>query len=305
MTMFKPRLNSSIFNRLILWIGIGISCFSLPAIADNFYANQVLQQQAPHAFALQPQSEAFLAPAYEITLAHANNLVGLIAQDKALTQAIKNWPHLTMDDQIPWLKKVFELAVKSFGTQAPKLIIDNHSYPKKMVYFDFDVEVGGKGIVYLNPEKLSEEEAFASLAFLIHETRHSYQFQRAMAGEGDVVSQGYLAAFTAQKQLTGFGFSDFLTLLNEYEAFQYGNYVIGQLTDWQVDMINMGTFASQYDSHGQLKIDLQAMAAQTKFIEAKPIKNGALQNGSETNNQLSLLEQYNQLAQTQYQLRQQ
>ncbi|MCL1067813.1 hypothetical protein L2735_13525 [Shewanella olleyana] len=282
--MFKNQLKSTLFNRLIFCAGLSVSGLTFSAVADNFYANQTLQQQAPQAFALQPQSEAFLAPAYELTIAHADSLLELIAQDKALTNAIKKWPSLTMDEQIPWLKKVFALEVQSFGTEAPQLIIDNHSYPKKMVYFDFDVKAGGNGIVYLNPDKLAEEEAFASLAFLIHETRHSYQFQRAMAGQSDAVSQGYLAAFTAQKQLTGFGFSDFLTLVNEYEAFQFGNYVIGKLTDWQVDMINMGTFASQYDSQGQLKIDLIALSA--------------------SDAEQSLLSQYNKLAENQYKLRQ-
>ena len=266
---------------------------SLPSIADGFYANETLQRQAPDAFALQPEAHDFLVSAYALTIKDGDRLLDLIAEDKALTNVIQQWPEMTIEQQIPWLKKVFALEVRSFGTEAPKLIIDNHSYPKKMVYFDFDVEAGGNGIVYLNPDKLAEEEAFASLAFLIHETRHSYQFQRAMAGQSDAVSQGYLAAFTAQKQLTGFGFSDFLTLLNEYEAFQYGNYVIGKLTDWQVDMINMGTFASQYDSQGQLKIDLQALAAQTKVLDEKSQLKSVTR------------EQYNEFAKAQHALRQQ
>ncbi|WP_282166502.1 hypothetical protein [Shewanella japonica] len=271
---------SAILIIVLLWLSPSQSF-----AADRFYANQALQQQAPQAFALQPQSDAFLAPAYALTISHADRLVGLINQDKNVTEAIANWSDLTIDEQIPWLKKVFDLAVQSFGTQTPLLIIDNHSYPNKMVYFDFDVEKGGSGIVYLNPEKLAEEDPYASLAFLVHETRHSYQFQQALSGENYPISQGYLAAFNAQKQLKGFGFSDFLTLLNEYEAFQFGNYVIGQLTNWQVDMLNMGTFASQFNRQGQLKIDLQALSL----------------NASEQ----TLLEQYNELAQKQFNLRQQ
>ncbi|MDO6610690.1 hypothetical protein Q4601_02540 [Shewanella sp. 1_MG-2023] len=268
---------------------------SLPSLADGFYANETLQRQAPDAFALQPEAHDFLVSAYALTIKDGDRLLGLIAEDKALTNAIQQWPEMTIEQQIPWLKKVFALEVRSFGTKAPQLIIDNHSYANKMVYFDFDIEAGGNGIVYLNPDKLAEEEAYASLAFLIHETRHSYQFQQALnANANDIdndsdseivaISAGYLAAFKAQKQLKGFGFSDFLTLLNEFEAFQYGNYVIGQLTDWQIDMINMGTFASQFDNQGQLKIDLNTLLANV--------------------DELSLLAQYNELAKEQFELRQ-
>ena len=278
--------------RAFLSLAMGLS---LPSLADGFYANETLQRQAPDAFALQPEAHDFLVSAYALTIKDGDRLLGLIAEDKALTNAIQQWPEMTIEQQIPWLKKVFSLEVRSFGTKAPQLIIDNHSYANKMVYFDFDIEAGGNGIVYLNPDKLAEEEAYASLAFLIHETRHSYQFQQALnanANDNDsdsdseivAISAGYLAAFKAQKQLKGFGFSDFLTLLNEFEAFQYGNYVIGQLTDWQIDMINMGTFASQFDNQGQLKIDLNTLSANV--------------------DELSLLAQYNELAKEQFELRQ-
>jgi hypothetical protein len=73
-----------------------------------------------------------------------------------------------------------------------------------------------------------------------------------------------------------------LTLLNEYEAFLFGNYVVGRLTDWRVDMIDMGTFASQFDSSGALKIDLEKI--------------------SRENGGGNILEPFNRLEQTQYDL---
>ncbi|QLE86980.1 hypothetical protein FLM48_19035 [Shewanella sp. Scap07] len=266
---------------LFAWIGLII----LPAKANTFYANAEIQQQAPNAFALQSVTADFLPIAYQQTIQDADKLLAAIAADKPLTAALANWSNLSIEQQLPWLKLIFELEVQSFNTPAPTLIIDSHSYPGKMVYFDFDLQQPEDAVVYLNPEKLAQQPPYAALAFLLHETRHGYQFQRAISGETDVLSQGYLAAFTAQKTLSGLGFSDFLTLLNEYEAFQYGNYLIGQLTNWQVDMINMGTFASQYDHQGQLKIDLIALTKNSK--------------------ELSVLEQYNRLAKAQYELRQQ
>ncbi|MDO6775139.1 MULTISPECIES: hypothetical protein [unclassified Shewanella] len=268
---------------------IGLCLVSTVVSANSFYANNEFQQQAPTAFALQPESQNFLAPAYDMTIHHADELLLKIADDKALSDAIKRWFTLSFEQQIPWLRKVFTLEIETFKQQlpsfiAPKLLIDNHSYPNKMVYFDFDITQPDSGIVYLNPQKLATEDRYAALALLVHETRHSFQFQLA-AKQDSQLANGYWAAFSAQKQLKGLGFSDFLTLLNEYEAFQFGNYVVGKLTDWQIDMIAMGTFASQYDQQGVLKIDLISLG----------------NNGSA----LSLLEQYNQLAKTQYQLRQQ
>ena len=80
--------------------------------------------------------------------------------------------------------------------------------------------------------------------------------------------------------------------MNEYEAFQYGNYVLGKLTHWQVDMLNMGTFASQFDNQGLLKLDLIALSQQSANSSKTGVK------------QATLLEQYNLAAQQQFTLRQ-
>ncbi|WP_299594950.1 hypothetical protein [uncultured Microbulbifer sp.] len=280
------------FPALALTVISTISCafFSTAAVADaKFFANPELQEQMPSAFALQPQARGFLKPAFQQTVEQGNALVAAIRADKELAEAIARWPSLTMEQQIPYLKRVFALEIAIMGVEAPKLLIDDHSYPGRMVYFDFDPKNPSTGTVYLNPAKLAERPKYESLAFLIHETRHSFQFQHAFGETEDTqnaVISGYAAAFEAQKSLKGFSFSDFLTLLNEYEAFQFGNYVFGKLTNWEVDMPDMpdmGTYASQFDQHGELKIDLIALAAEES--------------------DRSLLERYNELAKAQYQLR--
>ena len=99
----------------------------------------------------------------------------------------------------------------------------------------------------------------------------------------ELLAQGYLSAFETQTHLSGASFSDFLTLLNEYEAFQFANQVLELLTDGQFDSVMMGTFASQFDAHGELKIDLIKLH----------------QNGQEG----SLLEKFNEHMTAQYKLR--
>lgn len=277
--------------------------------AGSFYATQKLQSQAPQAFALQPEARAFVLAAQSKTITDANKLVKLILADDDLVTALSHWEQLSINEQIPFLRKIFALEYSSMGIEQPKLVIDNHSYPNRMVYFDFDIshfspsnvsnnDSLSTGTVYLNPDKLATQDKFASLAFLIHETRHSYQFQlsqQANTSANDVIlAAGYMAAFNAQKSLTGFGFSDFLTLLNEYEAFQYGNYVLGQLTHWTLDLTGMGTFASQFDQHGQLKIDLADLMTSRQLEAPK----------ATAPNKLSLLDKYNLAAKEQYQLRQ-
>nr|WP_010133687.1 hypothetical protein [Microbulbifer agarilyticus] len=240
-----------------------ILCSAWANAAGGFFANPELQRQMPAAFALQPEAQAFLAPAFQQTIAHGDALVAAIQQDAELAQAIADWPSLTIEQQIPHLKRVFAIETRIMGIAPPTLLIDNHSYPGRMVYFDFDPQNPSTGTVYLNPDKLAERPKYDSLAFLIHETRHSLQFQHAFSnntGEVDALAAGYAEAFKAQKALTGFSFSDFLTLVNEYEAFQFGNYVLGKLTDWQLDTRDMGTYASQFDTHGRLKIDLVQLA---------------------------------------------
>ena len=240
------------FVLVLLWLIAGASH------ANNFYATPKLQAEAPAAFALQPQGRAFLENALPITHRDATALVDAIRDRPLLAKAIAQWPQLTMAERLPHLRTLFALEWQTLDITPPQLVIDNASYPGKTVYFDFDINNPTSGTVYLNPDKLAAMAPYASLAFLIHETRHSYQFQLAQQGQG-ALAAGYRAAFAAQKQLSGFSFSDFLTLLNEYEAFQFGNLVLGQLTRWQIRMPDMGTYASQFDEHGHLKIDLLAL----------------------------------------------
>lgn len=302
MSIFTSK--SILLSAPIAFLSLQLSLMSPVQAAGSFYATQTLQSQRPHAFALQPEAYDFLIAAQTKTIKDGDKLVELILADKDLTAALSKWHTLSIDEQIPFLRKVFALEYRSMGIKPPMLIIDNHSYPNKMVYFDFDVtylsplatnDSVNSGVVYLNPDKLAAQDKFASLAFLIHETRHSYQFQLSQQQHSNVkdnqLASGYIAAFSAQKSLTGFGFSDFLTLLNEYEAFQYGNYVLGRLTQWQFDLISMGTFASQFDSRGQLKIDLLQLADSNN-------------SGEITTETMSLLQKYNQIAEQQYQLRQ-
>jgi len=225
---------------------------------DRFFANHQHQLKTPAAFALQHQSHKFLLQSQPITFEHGTKLITMINQDSSIVEAIAHWSQLSISQQIPYLKKIFALEYKAFGITPPRLLINTTSYPHKTVYFDFDVNNPDAGTVYLNPDKLSKMGKFDSLAFLIHETRHSYQFQLAYSNANNHLSHGYKQAFITQKSsLPGsLSFSDFLTLVNEYEAFMFGNYVIGQLTNWQVDQSSLGTYASQFDEQGQLKIDL-------------------------------------------------
>ena len=288
----------------LLFIALQLSAVSPAKAAGAFYATQALQSQAPNAFALQPQASAFIATARARTIEDGDKLVAAILAEPDLVTALSQWRELAIEQQIPFLRKIFALEYQTMAITPPKLVIDNHSYPNKMVYFDFDLahlspltaeSKLSSGVVYLNPDKLAQQDKFASLAFLIHETRHSYQFQLSQQQHADSenrqLAAGYSAAFTAQKTLKGFGFSDFLTLLNEYEAFQYGNYVLGQLTQWQLDLTNMGTFASQFDHRGQLKIDLLALSKSQIH-------------GDSSADKPTLLEQYNRAAKRQYQQRQ-
>ncbi len=224
---------------------------------STFFANKEIQRKKPEAFALQPETNKFLQDVRIQSFSDKKKFFNYLNSDFELKQAIKNWKILTMDEKIPFLRKIFSLQVASMNIQAPELIFDDANITSA-AYFDFHLNGFNAGKVYLNTKKLSEEKnAFASMALLIHETRHSAQLQLAFTSDThDVVAKTYLASFRAQKELKNLSFCDFLTLANEYEAFEFGNYIIGELTGYQEDMPDMGTFASQYNNNGSLKIDL-------------------------------------------------
>ena len=223
-----------------------------------FYASPEIQNQAPGAFALQSESAAFVHRIQQESLPEREALVKAIQADPELRDAVEKWTSLSIAQQIPHLRRIFALETKVMGIVPPELVIQD-GVTSGPAYFDFDPAKPGAGRVLLNPEALAKEpDKYASLSLLIHETRHSKQFQMAFpASSFSPFAKGYEAAFRAQKALKGkLSFCDFMTLLNEYEAFQFGNYVVGRLTEWKVDMVDMGSFASQYDNVGKLKLDL-------------------------------------------------
>lgn len=249
---------------------------------DKFYANPDLQSQAPAAFALTESNKLWLKDAHHKREQDAHRFFDALKKEDKLFNSLRKWQSLSFEQRMKLLPSVFQIECQVLEMVCPELVINNSLYPTRAVNFVFDVRFPGSGLVFLNPDKLKDMETYAPLAFLIHETRHAYQFQLGFSQES-LLARGYKAAFTAQAELSGYSFSDFLTLLNEYEAFQFGNHVIGLLTDWRIDMPNMGTFASQFNAKGQLKINL---------IELP-----------EANANTSLLDAYNQQAKAQYRLR--
>ncbi|WP_281558081.1 hypothetical protein [Thalassomonas sp. RHCl1] len=212
----------------------------------------------------------------------AQRFFNALKNEEKLFNSLQKWQSLSFEQRMALLPLVFKVECQILDMVCPELVINNSLYPTRAVNFVFDVRFPGSGLVFLNPDKLKDMAVYAPLAFLIHETRHAYQFQLGFSQQS-LLAKGYKAAFTAQAGLSGYSFSDFLTLLNEYEAFQFANHVIGLLIDWRIDMPNMGTFASQFDDKGQLKINLVDLA--------------------EANGNKSLLDAYNQQAKAHYYLR--
>lgn len=222
---------------------------------DPFFANQSLQQKAPNAFVLQPQAANFVRSAFAQTQLQADALVEGLKDHEELSDAIGRWSELSFEEQKPHLQKIIEFQCELMGVTVPELVLDPQLYPDRLAYFVFDHNNPDAGKVFLNETRFAEQEPVVTLALLIHETRHAYQFQMAYQQPG-VLADAYKAAFAAQAELKPRSFGDFLTLANEYEAFQFSNLVIGELFDWKVDLPSMGTYASQYWADKRLKLDL-------------------------------------------------
>ncbi|MFD2166962.1 hypothetical protein ACFSJY_11925 [Thalassotalea euphylliae] len=272
-------------NKAVFWLSLlSATSFSVVTQADpkKFYANPTLQAENPSAYAVSDVNQAWLEQAHKKREQDAKAVFEALKANTELFKQLQAWETLSFEERMALLPQVFEIECRTMGITPPELVINNTLYPKRAVNFVFDVRSPGSGLVYLNPKLLKEMDVYAPLAFLLHETRHAYQFQLAYS-ETSILAQGYKSAFETQSNLKGASFSDFLTLLNEYEAFQFGNHVLELLTDGTFESPMMGTFASQFGNAGQLKIDL------VKLHERKENS--------------SLLEKYNRAANVQYKLR--
>lgn len=244
---------------------LSLLCTLVLNAQSNHFATNELQRLTPTAFALQPESKNFLVEAAAKATSEREALIALVQQDAQLKLSIEQFPNLSWDEKTVVLKKVFNLEVQALNMKAPQLVIEVGQIPGS-AFFKFDIENPGPGTVFLNPTKLqNSSNPYSALLLLVHETRHSSQFQNAF-GENALnnsLAEGYKAAFSTQKgffdQHTAVTFSDFLTLNNEYEAFQFGNYVVGALKNFELNTLGFGTFASQYNSDKTLKIDLLAL----------------------------------------------
>lgn len=229
----------------------------------KYFANESVQRLAPEAFALQPEASAFHKAVGKSSLYERQALITLINKNPKLKEEIIGFGNLDWEKKEIVLRKVFALEVEALKMKAPILIIDTTTI-KGEAYFDFDINNPTPGKVILNPEAIAKDpNPFTALLLLVHETRHSAQFQEAFLSNNanNPIAKSYKAAFTAQKEHGSkiISFCDFLTLTNEYEAFQYGNYVISSLVNGAVDTLGMGTYASQFDENLVLKIDLEKL----------------------------------------------
>lgn len=224
--------------------------------ASDFYANKEIQDKYPGAFATQKRTIPFHK---NLKLSERTDIIREILKDVLLASDIRNFETLSTDQQVSVLKKLFQLECRIMKIIPPELIIDETSIPG-WAFFEFDYKVGGAGKVYLNLKKLKQTDKKSDfIILLLHETRHSAQFQRSQVYQ-DPVSKGFANSFRAQKSLKDgnakMSFCDFMLLLNEFEAFQFANYIYGSLTNWNTPINDNGTLASQYDENGNLRLNL-------------------------------------------------
>lgn len=256
----------------------------------KYFANNAVQRLAPEAFALQPEASLFHKASKKISLAERHALINLINSYPELKNDILNFANLDWEKKEKVLRSVFALEVEALKIQAPVLVIDSNRI-KGEAFFDFDIENPTPGTVIINPEAISKDSnPMTALLLLIHETRHSAQFQAAfLSNDSDnPIAKSYKAAFIAQKKYSKeiVSFCDFLTLINEYEAFQFGNYVVSYLVNGNVDTLGMGTYASQFNFDMTLKIDLA----------------GLFQSYESGENSESVLNTFNNLEKVQYEI---
>lgn len=239
----------------------------------KFFANPGFMDRFPRATILHPGSASFVAQ-LDRTLNDGIKLLVTIQRDRELVRAVVEFPGLTDQSKVEVMKKIFALQVQTSGAQAPELVLDETS--ARSAFFEFDPARPSLGRVILNPGKLfADRNPYAALLLLLHETRHSFQFQRGFLDIGDlpgVMAEAYRTGFQAQRivfdQKLNASFCDFLTLNHEYEAFLFANFLVEELTGGAVDTSQMGTLASQYDPSKGLLLDMRELIKQTEGTDS-------------------------------------
>ncbi|GLP95563.1 hypothetical protein [Paraferrimonas sedimenticola] len=253
---------------------VSLCCLPFTSAAQGFASDKV-QSKAPHAFVLQPEAKPFLERAALETQTQARQLARNIQRVRTLAKALKEWETLPFSERVEYLEQIFAIQVRLMQIKQPDLLIDASSYPDKVAYFDFDPSEPLEGKVFLNSAKLADANPWLSLALLIHETRHAYQLQQT---EPDELTQAWQAAFVLQKETEKWSASDFYALANEFEAFQYANFAMGLLTNFEQPEQGLGLLGAQYDSQGQLVIDLLQWHEHSSGVSLVERYNNALAN---------------------------
>lgn len=249
----------------ILLCYLFVTILSSYSFANSFFATEAIQSHYINSFVLRPELKEFVSLSKKKVFEEGDLFIKNLRKNSKLYNDIQNYEHLSVDQQITILYKVFEIEVKTLGIISPKLVIDKDF--GRAAYFEFDLDDATNGIVFINPLKTFSENPMISLSLLIHETRHAAQLSQAKNLDHTLEGFHYQEAFMAQKALKGkLGFSDFLTLNNEYDAFLFANYIMYKLFDGKHEMIDMGTYASQFDQKGDLKIDLEYLHSHSENI---------------------------------------
>lgn len=259
--------------RFILCLGFlvtsSLACFSALAQVnlDPFYANAVVQLANPRAYALTKPAIRFHAASKHTQ--EKERVVAQLRLNRALAKQIKTFETLSYDKQVKTLEAVFKALVRAMGIPAPTLLLEKGPQ-ERIAYFDFDPALGGTGTIYIDPGHLLADP-YETLILLIHETRHSAQFQLSQTQIPNALAKGYKEAFRVQHQIfesgTRISFCDFSSLLNEHEAFEFANYVVNRLTGGKVNRIEMGTMASQFNEKGEPHLDVLQLLQTTRSDE--------------------------------------
>jgi hypothetical protein len=226
----------------------------------DFYANPILHKKYPDVFATSKKNLPFLTAIESDSAKERISLIDAIKKDALLLDDVLNFGRISLERQIKVLENLFMLECKILKIVPPNLTIDESSIPGA-AFFKFDYDEGGAGHVYLNKKLLaSNEDKVKFIILLLHETRHSAQFQRSQNSKTSPLWIGFKNSFETQKYFKEkkiqTSFCDFMLLLNEFEAFQFANYVYGYLTSWRSPVTDLGTLAGQYDESGKLRINL-------------------------------------------------
>lgn len=245
---------------------------TLGGLTDARAAHPSVQLAAPHAYSLTSQSRAFVKTLTDVMTPLRRSLAERLKADATVTKGLAAWDSSTNAARLTVLKRIATLEAEVMGCAVPTVALAT-AKPEEAglkAYFQPDSSAGG---IVIFTDALTRDGKYAAVSMIVHEVRHSAQYQLAATSQRSLSSldadrralaAGYMEAWDVLNKLgseADLAYGDYVHLNVEFDAFQTGNAVATMLSGGTYDALGFGFVDTHYTAVDTPKLDLLALGA--------------------------------------------